>query len=188
MPDIDEFLKLMESSGEIDEAELSRLRKEHFDPIVRDQCVFEASRAFVGESFDLPRRFSRYSFALGKPVSGRLPEFLKEFMWEMDDVSFGKMLPSTRRVIWLGVRLGLGLSESDFPYPERLKELDEAEPSFFSSHSSPNPLPIVLVLSFLGGFLSGGFVVHKFTPAISHESSPHVRSSPLNNFFPGGTK
>lgn len=84
-------------------------------------------------------------------------------------LDFSKMKQNTRTTLWKGVRFYYGLSESDFPYPEHLRETESV-----ASSSSPDPLarparmvrhktPLfalvtVVIIGFAGGFLVGQVV------------------------------
>ncbi|MHB8369201.1 MAG: hypothetical protein ACYDBP_05830 [Leptospirales bacterium] len=117
MSSVDALMKAMETPGTLDEEGLTQVRKDWFDPIVLEQHRLFAADSFALDSFYLPEKFHFHH-------SDKLPDFLAAFLREMHCIDFKKMTPMTRRTLWFGVRLCLGLSESDFPYPGKLKKLD----------------------------------------------------------------
>lgn len=164
MSNVDGLMKAMENPGALDEETLAQIRKDWFDPLILEQHKMDAAGAFDGDSFRLP---DQLIWDWEEKMNARLPIFLKDFVHEMHCVDFRKMTPSTRRTLWFGVRICYGLSESDFPYPEKLKELDlgknksPEKTSDFLGLSIPDPpekyrlpSPFALLVSILIVFLA----------------------------------
>lgn len=193
MSNVNKLIKAMEIPGALDEEGLLQVRKDWFDPLVLEQHKMDAAGAFDGDSFRLPRQL-----IWEDKFNARLPVFLKDFVHEMHCVDFQKMTPSTRRTLWFGVRLGFGLSESDFPYPEKLKDLDlpksknleKASDLLDLSISDPSKkyrlpvtAPAVAALSFFLGMIVALMV---FSLSSRHHASHagHVPSVPSANSGP----
>ncbi len=184
-------MKAMEIPGALGEEELSQVRKDWFDPLVREQHIMDAAGAFDRDSFYLP-----HQLIWEDKFMARLPVFLKDFVHEMHCVDFRKMTPSTRWMLWFGVRITFGLSESDFPYPEKLKELDKLDLDKNKSPkkavdllglSIPDPrasIPPVFIAGalFIVGILAGAAATRSGHPA-SHAG--HVPPVPSASFSPG---
>ena len=194
MANVDRVMAAMETPGALDEEGLLQVRKDWFDPLVLEQHKMDAAGAFDGDSFRLPRQL-----IWEDKFNARLPVFLKDFVHEMHCVDFQKMTPSTRRTLWFGVRLGFGLSESDFPYPEKLKDLDlpksknleKASDLLDLSNSDPSKKyhltassPAVAALSFLLGMIVALTVV-SLLPRHHASQAGHDPSVPSANSGPG---
>jgi len=173
---VDELMKAMETPGTLDEEGLTQVRKDWFDPLVLEQHRIFAADSFALDSFYLPETFFS--------KSNKLPDFFADFMREMHCINFEKMNPMTRRTLWVGVRLCLGLSKSDFPYPEKLKKLDlpkRESPELSIPDRYRPPTGVAIVIGVIFGMV---LAVLLFRPG--HHASPagHAHTAPSANSGP----
>jgi len=157
----------METPGVLDEEGLLQVRKDWFDPLVLEQHRLFAADSFAHYSFYLPEKFFSHS--------DKLPDFFVDFMREMDGVNFEKMTPMTRRTLWFGVRLCLGLSESDFSYPEKLKKLDRKSPELSIPDRYRPPTGAAIGIGVILGMVLAALLLRSGHPAVR---PGHVLSAP----------
>lgn len=131
--------------------------KEFLDPVIRDQHRLMAADLFGENYFRQPEHF--YDFP------DDFPDFLGKFMREMHCINFDKMTLMTRRTLWFGVRLWFGLSENEFPYPQKLEKFDKLK----NSHGIV--FTIILLILVVG---VGGEIVHRKSSIFSLPTSGMV--------------
>lgn len=84
------------------------------------QALFRAGEFFKKDYFDACHLRPR-------DKKDALPGFVSDFMDQMHCINFDRMLPASRRLLWIGVLLSCNLTKSEFPYPEKLERLDNQE-------------------------------------------------------------